>query len=34
MKNNVTIIPEDGFCRIDDEVFVDRETFNLSLIHI
>lgn len=28
MKNNVTIIPEDGFCRIDDEVFVDRETFN------
>lgn len=28
MKDNVTIIPEDGFCRIDDEAFVDHEAFN------
>ncbi|MEG1825453.1 MAG: hypothetical protein RR501_11850 [Cloacibacillus sp.] len=28
MKDNITIIPEDGFCRIDDETFVDHEAFN------
>lgn len=30
MKNNVTIIPEDGFCRIDDEMFFDKTAFNAT----
>lgn len=29
MKNDITIIPEDGFCRIDEEIFFDKEAFNM-----
>lgn len=30
MKTHVTIIPVDGFCRIDGETFFDSDKFNLS----
>lgn len=29
MKNDITIIPEDGYCRIDEEIFFDKEAFNM-----
>ncbi len=28
MRNDITIIPEDGFCRVDDEIFFDKAAFN------
>lgn len=28
MKNDITIIPEDGYCRIDEEIFFDKKAFN------
>ena len=30
MKNDITIIPEDGFCRVDDEIFFDKAAFNMT----
>lgn len=30
MKNDITIIPEDGFCRVDDEIFFDKAAFNTT----
>ena len=29
MKNDITIIPEDGYCRVDEETFFDKEAFNV-----
>ena len=28
MKTHITIVPSDGFCRIDEETFFDTEKFN------